>query len=467
MTTNQKVNRTPVQKVADKLKEALKAAEKLEQRKPQLEKIARDKISYAKTRLMQLEPFFAMLLFKLPAVPCYQIPTMATEGTHILYNPVFVAEKILRKDVLFVLLHEIEHIFFKHHIRGPIKAADAQKLFDSYTKQQQQGVKDIFVEDRLNRIKAIHKKWNKATDYVINWNIKHDVKLPMSEKLEAGGLCLDEKFKNKTSEQVYKELDDEDDPNDGSPAGGIGECLPIGIGDLSAQEVAQIEKELENEVRAAAISAKKAGKLPKGVDGVIESLYTTKTPWQDVFRTIFTSISKQDYTFSRPNRRFTAHQMEYGVVLPSLWGEEYTNVGFIMDASGSVGTREKEILVSELKTILEDYPIELHVLYCDTQAYVDDVEVLTRDDVQNGRLKLNVKGGGGTDMRPGFDYFRNHPDNFEVIICLTDMHLFNWELGPEPEGSVYWAQLPNHNTTAKPPWGIKIDIVVNEEDRDD
>jgi hypothetical protein len=58
--------KTPVQKVKDRLKKLLADAEKFEKRRPELEKTARDKISYAKTKLMQKEPFFAMLLFKMP-----------------------------------------------------------------------------------------------------------------------------------------------------------------------------------------------------------------------------------------------------------------------------------------------------------------------------------------------------------------------------------------------------------------
>ena len=215
------------------------------------------------------------------------------------------------------------------------------------------------------------------------------------------------------------------------------------------------------------MSAKKAGKLPKGVEEVIESMYKTTTPWQDVFRTIFTSIAKQDYTFQYPNKRYTGHMMDYGVILPSLWGEEYTNVGFIMDTSGSVGKREKEILASELKAILEDYNLTIHVMYCDTKAYVDHIQVFTPEDVKNGKLNLNVKGGGGTSMRPAFDWYRDNQDehNFEVVICLTDMYLFDWgKLGPEPPFSVYWAMLPHSDDTVKVDWGTKVQIAIDGDD---
>ena len=452
------------------IEKLLKAAEELEERKLEWEKDAEDKISHAKARLMEIEPFFAMLLFNLPTYPCYFIPTMGTDGTSLLYNPEFVSQKILRKDVLFVLLHEVEHIFLKHNIRGPIKSVDAKAIFEHHQKQLEKGVKDIFQDEHVEDMKHILQEWNMAADYVVNDHIISSTNIKASKQLK-DMLCHNKAYHDKTSEWVYEKIKTERDPkkdsgsNDGDM--GIGGILPVGMGDgtITPADIAAFEKEFEGDVKAAALAAKKAGKLPAGIEQVIEDLYTTTTPWQDILRTIFTSINKQDYTFQYPNRRYTMHQVDWGVIMPSLWGEEYVNVGFIMDTSGSVGPKERSILVSELKTILEDYPIKLHVLYCDTKAYTENVEILTQADIKNGKLKLNVKGGGGTDMRPAFDYFRDKQDEFEfeTVICLTDLYLFNWRLGPNPPFSVYWAALPDHDKKAPIPWGIKIDIEIDNE----
>jgi predicted metal-dependent peptidase len=445
----------------------------LQERLPELEAEAEDKISRAKARLMQMEPFFAMLLFKMPTMPCYQIPTMATDGTVLLYNPVFVAEKLLRKDVLFVLLHEIAHVFWKHNIRGPVKAANAEKLLRRLSDLKEKGGQNVFLEGEVENIKHMLKEWNYATDYTINGHIKEHIKIPHSKALEPNGeigMLYDHKLADMTSENVYDKIKTPYDPNEddgGDDMGmGMGGILPIGLGELSEQEIGALEKEFEGEVKAAALSARKAGKMPAGVEKAIEDLYTTTTPWQDILRTVMTSMAKQDYTFQFPNKRFTMHQVDYGVIMPALWGEEYTNVGFIMDTSGSVGDREKQILASELRNILEDYNIKLHVLYCDTQAYVDHIQVLTKDDIRNGRLRLDVKGGGGTCMRPGFDYYRDNMDehNFEVVICMSDMYLFDWgKLGPEPAFSTYWLRLPQADKNVKPDFGTCVDVILEED----
>jgi predicted metal-dependent peptidase len=443
------------------------------ERKHEMEEKAEEKISRAKAKLMQLEPFFAMLLFKMPTYPCYQIPSMGTDGTLLLYNPEFVSEVLLRKDVMFVLLHEVMHVFFKHHFRGPIKAEEAKKMFERLKRLTEKGKKDIFLEDGIENIKHKMKEWNFATDYTINGHIIENIpQVPHSKELDPGGkvgLLYKRELSGTTSEKVYDEIktpyDPDADPGSDDMGMGIGGVLPAGLGELTEGEVKAIEGELDNAVKAAAISAKKAGKLPAGVEGVIEDLYTTTTPWQDILRTVFTSINKQDYTFQYPNKRYTQHMMDYGVVMPSLWGEEYQNVGFIMDTSGSVGEREKQMLASELRHILEDYNIKLHVLYCDTQAYTDSIQIFTKEDIRNGRLKLNVKGGGGTSMRPAFDYYRDNMDEhgFEVVICMSDMYLSDWgRLGTQPAFSTFWLRLPDHSDQ-KPDFGTCVDIVLEEE----
>lgn len=458
-------------KARELIKKLQESAEKLGEAKVEWEKEGAEKISMAKSRLMQLEPFFAMLLFKLPAYPCYAIPTVSTDGSVILYNPQFVHEHMLRKDVLFTLLHEIEHVFLKHNTRGPIKGVDAKAIMKRYLKSKESGVKDVFMDDHIEEMKHVLSEWNKAADYVINDHIFNNTNIQPTKKFKEK-LLYNKQYTDKTSEYVYKKIKTKRDPKKQEEFDvGIGGILPVGFGgeDMSEAEVAAFEKEFEGEVKAAALSARRAGKLPAGIEKTIEDLYTTTTPWQDIFRTIFTSINKQDYTFAYPNKRYTQHMLDYGVIMPSLYGEEYVNCGFIMDTSGSVGPREKAILVSELKCILEDYPIKLHVLYCDSKAYTNDVEILTQADIKAGKLKLNVKGGGGTDMRPAFDYFRDNQDElqFETVICLTDMYLFNWNLGSEPPFSTYWARLPQADKNVKPPFGSCIDIEVDGGDYND
>lgn len=451
---------TPREKVKKFLEDQLAEYEKFKERQPEIEAKAADKISYAKTKLMQMEPFFAMLLFKMPTMINYNIDTAATDGTYLMYNPLIISEKIMRKDLVFILLHEIAHVFWKHTVRGPMSNLNVKEIFKKANGNS--------FDPEVAKTQHIIREWNYATDYVINWHINTNAHIPITRELK-NKIRFDKKYSDKTSKAVYDEIKTEFDPDkvltEPQSMFGIGGILPQGMGELSSDEIAVLEKEFAQDVMSAASAAQTAGKLPKGVSDTIDSLYKTTTPWQDIFRTIFTSINKQDYTFMYPNKRYTQHMLDYGVCMPSLYGEEYIDCGFIMDTSGSIGEQEKQILTSELKQILEDYPVKLHVLYCDSKAYVDDVQVLTQEDIRNGGLSLKIKGGGGTNMKPAFDYFRDNQDeyDFQTVICMTDMHLFDWgKLGPEPEFSVYWACLPDAKKDQVPDFGTKINIEVQK-----
>ena len=445
------------QKVHDKLMKRLQAQH---DRQMEVEEEAKAAISLAKSRIMKKSPFFANLLFRMPVIINYDIPTMATDGLVLIHNPLFTTA-LKRKDLIFVLLHEIQHVFFKHPMRCPVNFKD----FETFTRMfQTDEIQDPFMKQQLDQMKAVLGKWNIACDHVVNLNCRDNMKIPPTEHLVKNiGIQMDDKFKGKTSEEVFKQLPDIEDP-DFDQEQGFGAILPVGMGEMDDLEKKDAEKELDQNVQAAVVAARKAGNLPGGVEKVIEDLYTTKTPWQDIMRTqISAVVSKMDYTFQRPNRRFAQHQANHGVILPGLWGEEFADMYFIMDTSGSVSEQDRVILVSELKQILEDYGVRIHLIYCDTKVQGDPI-VLTREDIRNGKLQIELKGYGGTDFRPAFQYVNEHLDEIhpEMVVYLTDMYPNTWNLGPEPPYSVFWAVLPQGTKSATPPWGVQIHIELED-----
>ena len=452
---------------SDKLVKKLnKMLEETENRRAEAEEKSLEILSSAKIRLMRQSPFFAALLFRMPMVCSYQIPTMATDGLVVLYNPLFVTT-LKRKDVVFVLLHEIQHVLFKHPMRCPINPGSLENLVKMFDRQK---VKDPFLKSQLDEMMAKLKKWNYATDYVINLNIRDNVKLkPTDHLLKEVGMLIDDKYKDMTAEQVYKKLPDEKpepakpnetgfDLNDSGQ--GMGGVLPVGMGELDGMEQKDAEKELDANVHQAVTVARKAGNLPGGMEKIIDDLYTTTTPWEDIMRTQISSVvSKMDYTFMKPNKRYGQHLLNHGVIMPGLYGEEYSDMYFVMDTSGSVSDDDRAILTSELRRILEDYNVCIHLIYCDTRVHGDPVR-LTREDIQNGHLSLELRGYGGTDFRPAFKYINDNLDEIspELVIYLTDMYPNTWSIGPEPPYSVFWACLPQGNREARVPWGQVVQI---------
>ncbi len=89
----------------------------------------------------------------------------------------------------------------------------------------------------------------------------------------------------------------------------------------------------------------------------------------------------------------------------------------VVDTSGSIGARTLEAWAGEVSAVVEDVrPERLYVVYAD--AAVQRVEEYTADDLP---LKLEPRGGGGTDFRPAFAWVDAQDIAPDCLLYLTDM----------------------------------------------
>ena len=77
---------------------------------------AAERIRKARTALLLDHPFFGSLLFRLKSEECHSIPTMATNGVVLRYNPAFV-DTLNAATLAGVLAHEVMHPALQHHTR--------------------------------------------------------------------------------------------------------------------------------------------------------------------------------------------------------------------------------------------------------------------------------------------------------------------------------------------------------------
>jgi len=153
---------------------------------------AAERIRKARTSLLLDHPFFGSLLFRLKSEECRSIPTMATNGVVLRYNPAFV-DTLNAATLAGVLAHEVMHPALQHHTR---------------------------------RAKRDPRRWNEACDYAIN-PLLLDAGLSLPDDV-----LVDPRFRGMSAEQIYNlreaeaqpESDEqsESEPNDdlaGNPAG--------------------------------------------------------------------------------------------------------------------------------------------------------------------------------------------------------------------------------------------------------
>lgn len=343
-----------------------------------------NKLSKAKSALILDQPFFASILLGLPMVEDKNIPTMATNGDEIRYNPDFLNTLSLSETV-FVLAHETMHCVFQHMHR--------------------RGTRD-------------HNKWNQAGDYVINDTlIRERVGTMPQGGLHNSALVVQG---NGTTEGVYDLLPkgSQDKQCGDMDAGGSMDNVQDASKDPA--ELKAKEQEMRVKIVQAANAAKMCGKLSSGLERMVKDLVTPKVDWKNALRTFFTERAKVDLSYARPKRRFLAEDL----YLPSQTGHQLGEVVVAIDCSGSIDETILKTFASELQAIKTDtMPSKVHVLYFDSKVL--KTETYEADE------ELNIKpcGGGGTAFSPIFEYIDTQGIVPAACVVLTDLQCTDFGAG--------------------------------------
>ena len=328
------------------------------------------KMTRARNRLLITQPFFGVLALKLQLVEDTSQPTAWVNGVQMGYNPDWINE-LENAEVQGLVAHEVMHCVHKHVTR------------------------------RNNRKPG---KWNDAADYVINGGL-----LETGFKLPEGGL-VDSQYDGMSTDHVYNLLPDkpEDEP---SCEWGEAKDGP----DQSTSEKAALDQEWTIATRQAVTVAKQQGSMPGNLEQLIEGLLEPKVPWKEVLRNFMTQPKKNDYTMTRPNRRFINDDL----YLPSMYSEGLGTVVITVDTSGSISTKELQEFQSEINCILEDtQPEKVYILYCDTDVH-KDIDEFTSDDLP---VELVMRGGGGTDFTAPYTWLEDQDLVPDCFIYFTDLY---------------------------------------------
>ena len=349
----------------------------------------------AKTQLVIHHPFFAAVLMSLPLKAEPSIPTAATNGVEILYNPDFI-ESLTIPQAMFVLAHEVMHVTMLHPWRRESREPE---------------------------------KWNIAIDHATNLILE-----------EAGfesfdWVYHDKQYKEMPSEQIYNLLPD--NPQQGQGQGKLVDDHMDAPGDEA--EKAQSEARAQTIITQAAKVAQMAGNLPNSLKKLIDEVLMPRVNWREELRRYMTQVLKTDQSWQRGQRRFLAR----GLYLPTLYAEGMGELVVGVDTSGSVWDQLPEFLAEVSAIASECKPEKIHVVYCDSK-------INRHDEFEAGDMIVpEMCGGGGTDMREIFDYIQVKGINPQVVVVCTDLET---PFPDEPDYPVIWAAVGREAA----PWGDVI-----------
>lgn len=394
----------------------------------------------ARSQLLIRQPFFASVVLATEWLEDKNIPTACTDMVKVWYNPEFI-NGLSVDGAQFVLVHEIMHIILKHGLR------------------------------RGTRLPI---RWNKACDYAIN-----------QELADSGMAVLDsalldkQKFGGMTAEQIYDVLTEERKNGGGGGGKGKGK-LPPGtqvrpagpgdrpdddddiedLGDLGADvmrpgekegtepteaEARQISASIDGKVAQAATMARAAGKLPANIALLVDGVLNPPQPWEIVLREFMTRMVHQNETWNRRNRRYVP-------ILPTSFDVGMGELVIIGDTSGSMMIDAIFAQIAVEINHCREYvrPERTRVVWADYAACSHEQVFEPDEDV-----KLEPKGGGGTDMRLPLAYVAKF--NPDVVILITDCET-PWPTKPTP----YPLIVASTTKQRCPDWALRLQLRTHD-----
>lgn len=300
------------------------------------------------------------------------VDTAATDGKRIYFNPSFFSS-LKKPERIGVLAHEIMHVALMHMIRL--------------------GTRD-------------HSVYNQAGDYVINDILRNSGYILPEPHL------YDAKYHGWSTEEVYDDLIKE----------GAGQDKPNILGgdiDYSGGESSEVKGDIATSVQDTVMKARaqakmdsnEQGTIPGEVDRLIDELINPVLDWTQLLARFMDSNAKNDYTWTRPNKRFFPNHY-----MPSMYSESIDHVTVTVDTSGSVTDDMLSEILTEIKSVYDTYqPNNMTIIDCDSS-----IHHIHHVDDSTDIMSLKFTGGGGTSFIPPLDYCKEHGTN--VLLYFTDLY---------------------------------------------
>lgn len=400
-----------------------------------------DRIAAARTRLILDKPFLGALVLRLElrdSDPSW-CPTTGTDARHFYYNSEYIAS-LKGPELQFVLAHEALHCALSHFAR------------------------------RQHRVKH---RWDLACDYAINPILLDEGLVPPP------GIQVLEEYRGMSAEEIYPLIKDNDmsetmdqhlydkpdTPREGGQEQRTDEMdqresgsnpktdtqqapkteqprnrereaetsrsdsvqpeqqqrdynpehegpLQVPPPPLTPQEIEALEEKWQQRMAGAAQQAKQAGKLSEGLARFVETQLSPTLPWRQLLATHLSATARDDYSYARPNSRRGDPS-----IFPVLRSSQ-VNLLVAVDVSGSISDQELNEYLAEVNAIKGQLRARISLIAADDRiapGYPQTFEAW--EDI---RIDTQVKGGGGTDFRPVFDWAERLDIPVDVLVYFTD-----------------------------------------------
>ncbi len=449
------------------------------------------RVSDCVTELLRKQPFFGSLVLRLPLRPDPTRETLATDGHEIRYSPRWVAETEAHL-IETAMARVVMACALKHHTRRGERDPERWQMASQLVTHalirdagftlppDAEAWDDLSVEQAYDRLptpqdgdsgdegdesSGAAAAGGSAAAQSSPDGGDDDTGDPSgsaangdSQDQHSGGGDPDEGDGDGQTRDGNDQGEDgaSDAPPSHDPSG-TGEVMDAGtrVGDESNSaeapvDVAAEEQAWDEAMHQALNIARAEGKAPGRVEETVKGAHASTLDWRTLLRRYMTDAAKSDYSWSLPNRRF----IDSGLYLPSIRSEGMETIAVIIDTSGSLPADTLAAFWTELREVAAEIRPE-SVVVLQVDAALQDAAEYAPDDLPD---EIALKGRGGTDFRPGFEWLDEQGIQPAVCLYFTDMECSSYpEAEPRfPVVFVNWGPPPS--AWNREPWGERIDI---------
>ncbi len=411
------------------------------------------KLATARTRLILDKPFLGALVLRLPMVvgdPSW-CETTFTDGKTFYYNSDYI-DALDPDQTQFALSQQALHCALSHfHRRGhrvkhrwqmacayavtPLLIKDGLKpVPDVMYMRDYEGMtaEEIYpcLEDNDNDGERDLEDQQKDKD---NQDDNED-----SEKSDGSDGGDKERENNERSEG-----DGDQDDSGESSGKGSNQGAPA-PSPMNQQELEALSVQWQQRMAGAAQQALQSGKLEGEMARMVDYLLQPTLPWRMLLARYMSATARDDYSYSRPNTR-----RGDPAVYPSLRSHE-TNIVVAIDTSGSIDEEEIQEFITEVDAIKSQVRARVTLLTCDSELNYGCP--WTFEPWDEFKFDVEIRGGGGTNFRPVFEWVDALDNAPGLVIYFTDAEGMFPEA--EPDYPVSWLV----KGKAKVPFGQRIQL---------
>lgn len=345
-------------------------------------------------------------LISCPILESEEVPTIATDGISVIYNPTWWNSRPI-DDQVFALAHEAMHIEGDHGQRfkscpDPMRMNIACDIWNNHflIKEGHKPSRDIYID---------------GAEY---------------------GISNPDRM---TIEQIYKALPAnaaKRQPGKGK-AGGIGsgkDMVPVKATSASVDSAVKLEQ-IKQVAKGLGYDL---SKLPTYIEEAYQEATAPKKDWKEECYKFAMRMRESHWSTSVFMPAYRARR----ILMPSIKRHNKMDFAFIIDTSGSIEGETYSMFIETVKDAFSQLKPERMIAVLADDLVRDEMEFTALPD------KIPFKGRGGTDFCPGIQHIQDKYPDIGGVIYLTDG--YGYFPKEPPTFPMLWA-IDNHHVS--PPFG--------------